>query len=123
MISEGADVQGFKVVAVCDCLRSQAENFARELSGGEEWPVYEDFRQMIEKEKLDAVMVETTTHARAWIAIIAMQMGVDVYIEKPISLTIAEGRAMVAAAPNTTASHRWERSNAACLSIIGRATW
>ena len=53
---------------------------------------------MIDKEKLDAVMVETTTHARAWIAILAMQAGMDAYIEKPMCLTIAEGRAMVKAA-------------------------
>ena len=51
-----------------------------------------------EKEKLDAVMIETTTHARAWITVLALQMGCDVYIEKPMSLTIAEGRAMVRAA-------------------------
>jgi predicted dehydrogenase len=43
-------------------------------------------------------MVETTTHARAWIVIQAMQAGKDVYIEKPMCLTIAEGRAMVQAA-------------------------
>ncbi len=43
-------------------------------------------------------MVETTTHARAWITVIAMQMGMDVYIEKPMCLTIAEGRYMVNAA-------------------------
>jgi len=44
------------------------------------------------------VMVETTTHARAWVAILAMQMGMDAYIEKPMCLTIAEGRQMVRAA-------------------------
>ena len=65
---------------------------------GPELEDYEDFRKMIEKEKLDAVMVETTTHARAWIAIQAMQAGVDAYIEKPMCLTIAEGRTMVNAA-------------------------
>lgn len=97
-IRDAADVKGFRVAAVCDCQRERAENFAKELSGGEPWGVYEDFRQMIEREKLDAVMIETTTHARAWIAILAMQMGMDVYIEKPMSLTIAEGRAMVGAA-------------------------
>ena len=70
----------------------------KELSGGKPWGVYDDFRAMIEKEKLDAVMVETTTHARAWIAIHAMQMGMDTYIEKPMCLTIAEGREMVNAA-------------------------
>ncbi len=53
---------------------------------------------MIEKEKLDAVMIETTTHARSWIAILAMQMGMDAYIEKPMALTISEGRTMVRAA-------------------------
>lgn len=98
MIGEAADVKGFKVVAVCDCLKKRAVDYAREMSKGEKWGVYEDFREMIEKEQLDAVMVETTTHARAWITIIAMQMGMDVYIEKPMCLTIAEGRAMVNAA-------------------------
>ncbi|HCV27845.1 MAG TPA: gfo/Idh/MocA family oxidoreductase [Dehalococcoidia bacterium] len=98
MIREGAGVKGFKVVAVCDCLKQRAEDYAKQLSSGEKWGVYDDFRTMIEKEKLDAVMVETTTHARAWITIIAMQMGIDTYIEKPMSLTIAEGRTMVDAA-------------------------
>jgi predicted dehydrogenase len=53
---------------------------------------------MIAKEKLDGVIVTTTTHARAWVACHAMAMGLDVYIEKPMALTIAEGRAMVNAA-------------------------
>jgi predicted dehydrogenase len=98
VIREGADVKAFQVVAACDCFLPRAEGFAKELSGGEKWGVYDDFRKMIEKEKLDAVMVETTTHARAWIVIQAMQAGMDVYIEKPMCLTIAEGRAMVNAA-------------------------
>jgi predicted dehydrogenase len=98
LINEGADVKGFNVVAACDCQVQKAEQYVKELSGGKKWGVYEDFRQMIEKEKLDAVMVETTTHARAWIAMTAMQMGMDAYIEKPMALTIAEGRLMVKAA-------------------------
>ena len=98
LIREGADVKGFNVVAACDCVVKRAEDYVKQLSGGKPWGVYEDFRKMIEKEKLDAVMVETTTHARAWIAILAMQMGVDTYIEKPMCLTIAEGRTMVNAA-------------------------
>ncbi|MBM4088586.1 MAG: Gfo/Idh/MocA family oxidoreductase [Planctomycetes bacterium] len=98
LIAEGADVKGFEVVAACDCLRALAETYVKELSGGKPWGVYDDYRLMIEKEKLDAVMVETTTHARALITIHAMAMGVHTYIEKPMSLTIAEGRAMVKAA-------------------------
>jgi predicted dehydrogenase len=98
VIREAADVKGFRVVAACDCQVEKAEKFVKELSGGKPWGAYADFRQMIEREKLDAVMIETTTHARSWIAILAMQMGVDAYIEKPMALTIAEGRAMVLAA-------------------------
>ncbi len=97
-IREAADVKGFRVVAACDCLRERAESFAQELSSGERWHVHDDFRRMIDEENLDAVMVETTTHARAWITMHAMMMGMDVYIEKPMSLTISEGRAMVQAA-------------------------
>ncbi len=98
LIREGADVKGFEVVAACDCFVERAQKYVEELSGGKKWGVYDDFRAMIEKEKLDAVMVETTTHARAWIAMQAMQMGIDTYIEKPMCLTIAEGRKMVQAA-------------------------
>ena len=98
LVREGADVKGFQVVAACDCQRKKAEKYVKAVSGGQNWPVYDDFRQMIDKEKLNAVMVETTSHARAWIAILAMQAGMDVYIEKPRCLTIGEGRAMVKAA-------------------------
>ena len=98
LIRGAADVPAFQVVAACDCDFPRAEAYVKELSGGAKWGAYADFRQMIEKEKLDAVMVETTTHARAWIVIQAMQAGMDVYIEKPMCLTIAEGRQMVKAA-------------------------
>lgn len=49
---------------------------------------------MLDKEKLDAVFVETTTHARVLIAIHAMQAGLDVYAEKPLTLTIDEGKTL-----------------------------
>lgn len=98
LISEAADVKGFEVVAACDCVVERAQQYVKELSGGKPWGVYDDFRAMVEKEKLDAVMVETTTHARAWIVIHAMLMGMDTYIEKPMCLTIGEGREMVNAA-------------------------
>ena len=98
VVPESAGVKGFRLTAICDCQLSRAQTFAKNMAGDQKWTVYDDFRRMIEKEKLDAVMIETTTHARAWIAILAMQAGMDAYIEKPMCLTISEGRAMVNAA-------------------------
>jgi len=86
------------IKAICDCFKPRCSQFIEAVGKDQNWAVYEDFRKMIEKEKLDAVMVETTTHARAWVATLAMQAGVDVYIEKPMCLTISEGRYMVNAA-------------------------
>jgi predicted dehydrogenase len=91
-------VPQLRVAAVCDCFRPRCEKVVEKIGKGKDLKIYEDFRKMIEEMKLDAVMVETTTHARAWIAIQVMQAGADVYIEKPMCLTIAEGRDMVNAA-------------------------
>ena len=98
LIKEAADVKAFQVVAAADCVLQRAQDYVKQLSNGKKWGAYEDFRQMIDREKPDAVMVETPSHARAWIVIQAMQAGLDVYIEKPMCLTIGEGRAMVRAA-------------------------
>lgn len=86
------------VVAVCDCFKPDMDKFVKIVGEGQQWSTYEDFRQMIDRENLDGVMVETTTHARAWIVVNAMQAGMDTYIEKPMCLSIREGRYMVDAA-------------------------
>jgi predicted dehydrogenase len=87
-----------RIVAVSDCFAPRIEDAARLHPDGARWAKYPDYRRMFEKEKLDAVFVETTTHARVLIAITAMQAGCDVYAEKPVCLTIAEGRTLVKAA-------------------------
>jgi len=88
-------IPGLQIAAVCDCFAPRIDSFQEARGKDQNWAAYTDFREMIEKEQLDGVMVETTTHARAWVACQAMAMGVDVYIEKPMCLTISEGRYMV----------------------------
>jgi predicted dehydrogenase len=98
VVTDCRGLKGLRFVAVSDCFAPRIGAFIKNHGRDEGWKGYQDFRKMIEVEKPDAVMVETTTHARAWITVLAMQMGCDVYIEKPMSLTIGEGRRMVAAA-------------------------
>jgi predicted dehydrogenase len=86
---------GAEVIAVSDCFLPRCEEAAKAIPGGERWHKYQDYRDMLEREKLDAVFAITTTHARVLAMIHAMQVGCDIYGEKPISLTIAEGRVLV----------------------------
>jgi len=58
---------------------------------------YVDFRDLLERADIDAVVISTPDHWHAIPAIMAAQAGKDIYGEKPLSLTIAEGRAMVKA--------------------------
>lgn len=88
-------VKDLRVVAVSDCFKPRVDSCLESVGKEKGWRGYTDFREMIDKEALDGVMVETTTHARAWVACTAMAAGLDAYIEKPMSLTIAEGRDMV----------------------------
>ena len=55
---------------------------------------YQDFRKLLDGEKLDAVMIATPDHNHILPAILACQAGLDVYCEKALSLYVAEGRAL-----------------------------
>ena len=92
------DLEDVRIVAICDIYKPYFEAFNNAVDPQAKWNAYTKFDEMYDKENLDGVLVETTTHARAWVTIKAMQAGMDVYIEKPMSLTIAEGREMVNAA-------------------------
>jgi predicted dehydrogenase len=87
-----------RIVAISDCWAQRMREAAALQPPNVTWNQYPDYRRMFEKEKLDAVFVETTTHARVLIAIQAMQAGFDVYAEKPVCLTVEEGRTLVKAA-------------------------
>ena len=92
-----------KLVAVADCdLRQIAKYLTtvrqfKDSIVAEKCSQYQDYREMLSKEKLDGVFVATPTHARVLICIHAMQAGLDVYAEKPLTLTIEEGQRLVRA--------------------------
>jgi predicted dehydrogenase len=86
--------------AVCDLDQSHVQNAAAavEKTQGRKPETYHDFRKLLERKDLDAVMIATPDHWHALPAIAACQAGKDVFVEKPLSYSIGEGRAMVTAA-------------------------
>lgn len=92
--------KGVRVVAVCDVdaeRRKKAIEEVRKITEGAEVADYNDFRELVARDDLDAVTVGTVDHWHALTSIAAMRDGLDVYCEKPLALTIAEGQAMVKA--------------------------
>src|SRR6187455_3631562 len=60
--------------------------------------VYNDFRELLTRKDIDAVVIATPDHWHAAVAVRAAEAGKDIYCEKPLALTVKEGRAMVNAA-------------------------
>ncbi len=78
------------MVACCDVDRAHAEQFAAKYAG--RCAIYSDYRKLLERKDIDAVVIGTPDHWHAAIAIAAMKSGRDVYCEKPLTLTIEEGK-------------------------------
>jgi predicted dehydrogenase len=91
------------IVALCDCDESEAAQGAMAKRGTlEKHPKaarFKDYRVMLEKQKdADAVLVATPDHTHAVIAMAAMQLGKHVYVQKPLTRTVSEARALTEAA-------------------------
>ncbi len=95
-LSHQPDVE---VASLCDVDSAVLEDARTQLSLQAGSPVvgHADYRAVLDDRSIDAVVVATPDHWHAPIAIAACQAGKDVYVETPVSHTIAEGAAMVAA--------------------------
>lgn len=106
-ISRGHDLpaifkyDGARVIAVCDLDESRAElgkqfvceSYTKKL--GQPYnsvKVYHDYHELLANKEIDAVVISTPDHQHAIVAAAAVRAGKDVYLQKPASLTIAEGR-------------------------------
>jgi predicted dehydrogenase len=104
LLNRFLDTKQVAVLAACDVDKLKTERFqqwhAKSLERVPELAkhqiqVYEDYRELLDRKDLDAVVIATPDHWHAVQAIRAMNAGKDVYCEKPLTLTVAEGRAMV----------------------------
>ncbi|UUO09051.1 Gfo/Idh/MocA family oxidoreductase [Blastopirellula sp. J2-11] len=87
-------------VAICDVDSKHAEQAAKIVKdkAGTECEIYGDYRKVLDRKDIDAVVISTPDHWHALPTIHACEAGKDVYCEKPLTLTIVEGRKIVDAA-------------------------
>jgi predicted dehydrogenase len=108
-ISRGHDLPGVwryedaRVIAVCDLDSKRVEDarvlvneyYAKKTGARYDGvTAYSDYRALLQNKDIDAVVISTPDHWHAIIGIDAVEAGKDVYLQKPASLTIAEGRAL-----------------------------
>ena len=106
-ISHGHDMPGVwkhdfaQITAVCDVDTKRAEDGKKLVNeyyskkNGKPFDgvkVYDDFRELINNKDIDAVLISTPDHTHAMIGVAAAKAGKHIYMQKPASLTIAEGR-------------------------------
>ncbi|HEX3727910.1 MAG TPA: Gfo/Idh/MocA family oxidoreductase [Pirellulales bacterium] len=82
-----------QIVALSDCNLPRAEAFKAKKNG--DWPIYQDYHQLLDRQDIDAVIVATGEFQRVLPCIHACQAGKDIYAEKPLTLYVQEGRALV----------------------------
>jgi predicted dehydrogenase len=87
------------VVAVCDVQRQHAERIKNEHFKDAE--IFEDYRKLLDRNDIECVTIGTPDHWHTAIALAALDAGKHVYCEKPLTLTIDEGKKLVAAVKKT----------------------
>jgi predicted dehydrogenase len=86
-----------RVVAVCDLkkpAREQACNLVNKHYQNEDCATYQDFRELIARNDIDVVSIATTDHWHVLVSLAAARAGKDIYLEKPMGLSVAEDQAL-----------------------------
>ncbi len=96
-------VDGVEVAAICDVDADVLEERAAAFQQNMDRPVktYRDQRDLLDDDEIDAVFISTPNHWHALGAVWACQAGKDVFVEKPASYSVWEGRQLIAAAEQT----------------------
>ncbi len=90
-------IKGVRIVAICDPDTAVLEKTKAGVNGGNV-KTYVDVRELLASPDIDAITIATPNHWHSLAGIWAMQAGKDIYVEKPVSHNVWEGRQLVAAA-------------------------
>jgi predicted dehydrogenase len=95
-----AGMKDVEVAAICDIDETVIAEAMKKVEekNGKKPTYYQDFRKLLEDKSIDAISIATCNHTHTLIALSAVQAGKDVYVEKPLSHTLWEGRKLVEAA-------------------------
>jgi predicted dehydrogenase len=88
-----------EIVAVCDAYKGRLQR-AIERTDGKAQP-HDDYRKMLDLKDVDAIIIATPDHLHGQMLVDSIAAGKDVYIEKPLSYSIEDGKRMIAAARNS----------------------
>ena len=97
ILSEAAGDPRTRVVAVCDTFKTRREGTARALNaryGSNVCTPYRDLREMLARDDIDAVTIGTPDHWHVPAALLAVRSGKDVYVEKPLGISVEECQVM-----------------------------
>jgi predicted dehydrogenase len=99
-VTAAKDTTGVEIVSLCDVDKKQLQDTVDDLAkaGRKKPQLFADYREMLKPKELDIVIVGSPDHWHPLHLIAAVESGAHVYVEKPISRDIREGRAMVDAA-------------------------
>ncbi len=87
-----------RIVALCDVDQAHLAEAKKVFPQAD---TYADFRKLLERKDVDAVICGTVDHWHTLVAVAAMRAGKDVYCEKPLTLTVSEGRRLIDAERQT----------------------
>lgn len=121
------------VTAICD-LYNRRKTRAKDAAGLTDSGVYHDYRELLERDDIDAVFIATPDHWHAEIAIDAMKKGKDIYLEKPMTLTVKEAKEVYEASVKYERIHQggaggasspwcWTAKEAIERGLIGKVIW
>jgi predicted dehydrogenase len=97
IMHEAAGCPNTKIVAVCDVFQDRRENHAAAFNrqyGGKTCTPYRDLRDLLARDDIDAVTIGTSDHWHVPAALMAVRAGKDVYVEKPLGLSVEQNAAI-----------------------------